>query len=138
MNPKNLMAAVALIGSLLPVAAWAECELSCTAECKQEAAICVGTANLEGRVGRQQCAADAADALVVCDSDALDARSDCVGLCGPDLKECSSAAKVALKACKEDAKIALAGCENEVATQLDADRVACAEDNADCTSSCVQ
>jgi hypothetical protein len=138
MNPKNLMVTVALIGSLLPVAAWADCELSCSAECKQETVICVGTANLEARVGRQTCQSDAADALVVCDSDALDARGDCVGLCGPDLKACSNAAKAALQACKDDAKIALAGCENEVATQLDADRAACSEDNADCTSSCVE
>jgi hypothetical protein len=132
------MAAVALMGSLLPVSAWADCELGCNAECRQETAICIGAANLEGRIGHQQCASDAADALVLCETDALDARGDCVGLCGPDLKECGTAVKTGLKACKETAKIELAGCENEVATQLDADRTACAEDGADCAASCVQ
>jgi hypothetical protein len=116
----------------------ADCELGCNAECKQEAAICVSTANLDGRVGRQQCDADAADAIVVCDSDAIDARADCVGLCGVDLKTCGGAAKVALKQCKDQVKIKLAGCENEVATQLAADRQACSEDAADCAASCVE
>ena len=132
------MAAVALMGSLMPVSAWADCELSCNAECRQEAVVCNGAANLEGKIGRQQCAADAGDAVVLCEIDALDERSDCVGLCGPDLKECSTAAKVALKVCKETAKIELAGCENEVATQLAADRAACAEDSTACTASCIE
>lgn len=116
----------------------ADCELSCIAECRQEAAICTSTANLEGRIGRQQCGADAADAVVICDSDAIDARADCVGLCGVDLKSCGAAAKAALKQCKEQVKIELAGCENEVATQLDADRQACGEDATDCAATCVE
>lgn len=115
-----------------------DCELSCNAECKQESAICVATANLDARIARQDCASEAADALVVCESDAIDARSDCVGLCGVDLKTCVGAAKATLKQCKEQAKIDLAGCENEVATQLDADRQACGEDAADCASGCVE
>lgn len=139
MRTTILMTTVALMGFLSPVTAWAaECELSCNAECRQEAAICSSAANLEGRIGRQQCEADAADALIVCDTDALDARGDCVGLCGPGLKECGTAAKGAFKACKETAKIELAGCLNEVATQLAADRAACAEDGADCAASCVE
>lgn len=116
----------------------ADCELSCNAECKQENAICVSTANLDARIAHLQCAADASDAFIVCDSDAIDARSDCVGLCGVDLKTCGGAAKTTLKQCKEQVKIDLAGCENEVATQLDADRQACGEDAVDCASSCVQ
>ena len=104
------MAAVAVMG-FAAVPAFADCELGCTAECRQEASICNGTANLEARIGRQQCEADANDGLVVCDTDALDARSDCVGLCGPDLKDCGTTAKAALKACKDTAKIELAGCE---------------------------
>ena len=35
-------------------------------------------------------------------------------------------------------KIDLAGCLNDVATQLDADRTSCAQDAADCNSSCVE
>jgi hypothetical protein len=116
----------------------ADCELSCAAECRQETAICNGTANLEHRIGRQLCAADAADALVLCDSDAIDARADCVGLCGPDLKECGGAAKTTLKQCKQTVKIALAGCLNEAAAQFAADKQACGEDAADCASLCVE
>ena len=116
----------------------AECELSCGAECKQENAVCVGTANLDAKVSRQSCVADAADALLVCESDALDAKSDCVGMCGVDLKECSGGAKAALKACKENVKIELAGCVNEVETQADSDRASCAEDNADCLEGCIE
>ncbi len=138
MRTTNVMVAVALMGLLMPAAAWADCELSCNAECRQESVICTGAANLEGRVGRQLCVADAADAMIVCDSDALDARGDCVGLCGPDLKECGAAAKGALKSCKESVKIELAGCQNLVAAQLESDRAACAEDAADCASTCVQ
>ena len=41
----------------------AQCELSCFAECRQESVICSAAANLEGRIGRQQCASDAADAI---------------------------------------------------------------------------
>lgn len=118
--------------------AFAECELSCAAECRQETVICVGAANLEGRIGKQQCAADAAEALIACEVDALDLRGDCVGLCGPDLKECGTEAKVGLKQCKETVKIEHAGCENDVATLLAADKTACAEENADCMSSCVE
>jgi hypothetical protein len=118
--------------------AWADCELSCVAECRQEAAICNSTASLENRIGRQLCAADAADALAICDSDAIDARADCVGMCGPDLKQCGAAAKAALKQCKETVKIELAGCANEVGAQLAADKQACAEDAADCASLCVE
>jgi hypothetical protein len=131
------MAALALMG-FAATPAYAACELSCRDQCKQEAAICNGTANLDARVGRQQCEADVNDALVVCESDALDARTGCVGLCGPDLKVCGTNAKNALKACKDTAKIDLAGCENDVATQLDTDRAACAQDGADCAASCVQ
>jgi hypothetical protein len=138
MNKMIAIAAVALMGVLMPAAAQAQCELSCNAECRQEAVICNGAANLEGKIGRQQCAADAADALVLCETDALDARADCVGLCGPDLKTCSTTAKIALKQCKETAKIELAGCENEVATLLATDRTACAEDSADCAAGCVE
>jgi hypothetical protein len=116
----------------------ADCELSCAAECRQENVICVGAANLEGRIGKQQCATDATDALIVCEIDALDLRGDCVGLCGPDLKACGADAKVALKQCKESVKIEQAGCENEVATLVAADRTACAQENADCLSSCVE
>jgi len=118
--------------------AFADCELSCAGECRQENVICVGAANLEGRIGKQQCATDATDASIVCEIDALDLRGDCVGLCGPDLKACSAEAKVALKQCKETVKIEQAGCENEVATLLAADRTACAQENADCLSSCVE
>ena len=132
------MAAVALMGSLMNVSAWADCELSCDAECRQETAVCNGAAILDGKIGHQQCAVDAGDAVVLCESDALDARGNCVGLCGPDLKECGTAAKIALKACKETAKIELAGGENEVATQLAADRAACAEDSTACTASCIE
>ncbi len=118
--------------------AFAECELSCAAECRQESVICVGAANLEGRIGRQQCATDAADALIACEIDALDLRGDCVGLCGVDLKACGAEAKVGLKQCKETVKIELAGCQNAVATLLAADKTACAEENADCLSTCVE
>ncbi len=128
-------AVTAVLGA---VPAFAQCELSCAAECRQESAVCASAANLEGRIGRQQCAADAADALVICESDAIDARADCVGMCGVDLKECGTAAKNALKACKQQVKIDLAGCENEVATLLAADRQTCAEDAADCAASCVE
>lgn len=116
----------------------ADCELSCVAECRQESGICNSTAALEGRVGRQQCDADADDALAICESDSIDARADCVGMCGPDLKECGTTAKANLKQCKESVKIELAGCENEVATQLAADKQACSEDAVDCASSCVE
>ena len=133
------MAAFALMGFLaVPSNASADCELSCSAECRQEAVVCGGAATLEGKIGRQQCAADAADAQVLCESDMLDTRADCVGLCGPDLKECSAGAKVAFKQCKETAKIEQAGCENEVATLLAADRAACTEDATDCAASCVE
>jgi hypothetical protein len=118
--------------------AFAECEISCNAECRQETAICTSTANLEARIGRQQCLAAAADALVICDSDAIDTRADCVGLCGPDLKECGGGVKAALKQCKEQAKIERAGCENAVATQLDADQAVCEEEAADCAASCIE
>jgi hypothetical protein len=131
------MAAVALMGYLMPVSAWADCELSCNAECRQEAVVCNGAANLEGKIGRQQCEADAGDAVVLCETDALDARSDCVGLCGPNLKECSTAAKVALKTCKETAKIELAGCANQVATQFEADRAVCVQESTDCAATCI-
>jgi hypothetical protein len=129
---------LALTTLLSAAPALADCELSCSAECKQETAICNSAANLESRIGRQVCQADAADALAICDGDAIDARADCVGMCGPDLKDCGSVAKANLKACKEQAKIELAGCENEVATLLAADKLACAEDAADCASSCIE
>ncbi len=119
------------------VARAADCELSCAGECRQEAAVCISTANLEGRIGRQQCEADAQDAVVICESDSIDARADCVGLCGVDLKSCTGAAKATLKQCKEQVKIELAGCTNEVAVQLEADRQACTEDAVDCASSCL-
>jgi hypothetical protein len=137
---KATMSVIALALTILMTAApvLAECELGCGAECKQEAAICGSTATLEARIGRQLCQSDAADALAICDSDAIDARADCVGMCGPDLKECGTAAKSTLKSCKEQAKIELAGCENEVATLLAADKTACAEDAADCASTCVE
>jgi len=118
--------------------AFADCELSCAAECRQESVICTGAANLEGRIGRQQCTTDAADALVICEIDALDLRGDCVGMCGAELKDCGAQAKVALKQCKESVKIELAGCENELATLLAADKAACAEETADCAASCVE
>lgn len=116
--------------------AFADCELSCVAECRQENAVCVAAAVLEGRIGRQQCATDAADALIVCELDALDLRADCVGLCGPELKTCSAEAKTAFKQCKATVKIEQAGCLNEVGSLLSADKAACAEENADCLASC--
>jgi hypothetical protein len=128
--------ATAVLFAVAPV--FADCELGCSAECKQETAICVGTANLDAHTARAQCESDASDAALGCESDSIDARSDCVGLCGPDLKDCVAAAKVAFKQCKDQAKIDLAGCENDVATQLDADKTACAQDAADCNSTCVQ
>ena len=118
--------------------ALAQCELGCTAECRQESVICSAAANLEGRIGRQQCATDAADALVLCELDALDLRGDCVGMCGAELKECGGEAKVALKQCKDSVKIELAGCQNAVATLLAADKAACAEETADCAAGCVE
>lgn len=120
------------------VPAFADCEISCGAECRQESVICNAAATLEGRIGRQQCLTDAGDAFVICEIDALDLRGDCVGTCGVELKECGSQAKVALKQCKESVKIELAGCQNEVATLLAADKAACADEAADCAASCVE
>jgi hypothetical protein len=130
--------ALSMLGLGVAGSAYADCELSCAAECRQEAAICNSTASLENRIGRQLCAADAADALAICESDAIDARADCVGMCGPDLKECGAAAKAALKQCKDTVKIELAGCTNAVATQFAEDKQACGEDAADCASLCVE
>ena len=128
--------ATAILFAVAP--AFADCELGCGAECKQESAICIGTANLDAHVARVQCESDAADAALSCESDSIDARSDCVGLCGPDLKDCVTTAKTAFKQCRDQVKIDLAGCENDVATQLDADKTACAQDAVDCNSTCVQ
>ncbi len=127
-----------ILMTLLAAPAFAQCELGCGAECRQESAICNAAAALEGRIGRQQCLTDAADSLVVCEIDALDLRGDCVGLCGAELKACGAGAKVALKQCKATVKIELAGCQNEVAALLAADKAACAEETADCAASCVE
>ena len=48
MRTTSVMAAAALVTGLLGAgSAWADCELSCTAECKQESVVCVAEANLE-------------------------------------------------------------------------------------------
>lgn len=138
MRPMTRTIGVTLMTLFVATTAFAQCELSCNAECRQESVICTAAANLEARIGRQQCAADAADALIVCDLDALDGRADCVGLCGVDLKDCGSAAKVAFRQCKATAKIELAGCQNDVAALLTADKAACAEDATDCASGCIE
>jgi hypothetical protein len=135
---RGMAMAVLLMSSLAPTSASADCELSCVGECKQEAVICGAEVNLQAKIGRQQCDADAADAVLICEADAVAERSDCIGLCGPDLGDCSKSAKANLKACKEQAKIELAGCENEVATLQASDRALCAQDAADCAASCVE
>jgi len=137
---KATICVIALVVTSLSavVPALADCELSCSAECKQEQSLCISEAILDGKLGRQACETEAGDAALECETDAVDSRADCVGLCGVDLKDCGGDVKATLKQCKEQVKIDLDGCENEVATLLAADRAACADGAADCAASCAE
>ena len=66
--------AVALLFAVAP--AFADCQLGCSAECKQETALCLATANLDAHTASQQCVSDAADAAIEIDEICIGDWSD--------------------------------------------------------------
>jgi hypothetical protein len=128
------MLGMLVIGASAAAAGDKPCVVSCAAQCRQQATMCLGGVAFSAKTDKSGC--DAADAHLTCDSDALDAKVNCVGLCGPAMKSCTTDANTAQKACHSQAKADADTCKMEVAQALSDDQASCAADLATCMSSC--
>jgi hypothetical protein len=125
-----------VLGTGVATAGDKPCVVSCAAQCKQQATMCLGGVAFGAKTDKAGCDADAADAHLACDSDALDAKVACLGLCGPALKGCTMEANAAQKACHNQVKADADACRMEVAQTLSDDQASCAADLAACMTAC--
>jgi len=132
----SAMLGMLVIGASAAAAGDKPCVVSCAAQCRQQATMCLGGVAFSAKTDKAGCDADAADAHLACDSDALDAKVNCVGLCGPAMKSCTMDATAAQKACHTQAKADADACKMAVAQALSDDQASCAADLATCMSSC--
>jgi hypothetical protein len=131
-----ILGVLLLTGMTYAVNANAQCELSCAASCRQEAAMCNQVATFTARSDRLACESEAHDASLECEGVALDARSACTGLCSGQFRICMAEAKTALKACTTEVRATFDACKLEVAQVAAGDHAACAADASACVASC--